>query len=86
MNFDEIIITQGKEVLNVVLNALEVKEIVKEKVREHYMPSLKGKGQFIRSTQWKNIPIISLPHIGSQQMRTFWNSNLEQIKIVFSAI
>ena len=78
----KIIITQGKEVLREVINALSITD----KVTEIYIPAIKGKGQFIRKVLWNNILIISVPHIGSQRMRTFWNSNIEQIKRVFSDI
>lgn len=78
----QLVITQGKQVLGEVLNALDVRD----RVKEVYIPAVSGKGQFIRQIEWKNILIISVPHIGSQRMRTFWNSNLEQIKDVFSGI
>ena len=76
----EIVITQGKEVFKEVLVALDIKG----KVTELFVPSLKGKRQFIRKVQWNDTLIVSVPHIGSRRMRTFWRSNLEQIKKVFS--
>lgn len=38
------------------------------------------KRQYVRKVEWNGIPIVSVPHIGSGRMRTFWNNNLEAVK------
>ncbi len=78
----ELIITQGKEVLQEVAIILGISDSLSK------IPVIpkSGKRQFIRKTKWNNVPIISVPHIGSQRMRTFWNNNLTQICEVISSV
>ena len=78
----KLIITQGKEVLKEVINVLGITE----KLSVIPVVPSSGKRQFIRKVEWNNISIISVPHIGSQRMRTFWKSNMEQIKKAVSEI
>lgn len=78
----KLIITQGKEVLSEVLNILGITE----KVMIFPIIPSSGKRQFIRKVEWNGLPIISVPHIGSQRMRTFWKGNLEQIKKAVSEV
>jgi hypothetical protein len=72
----EIIVTQGKEVFEEVIKILGIKEIV-SKIP---VPTREGRNQFIRSIKWNGIDIISVPHIGSKRMRTFWNNNMDKVK------
>lgn len=72
----ELIITQGKEVFDEVLNILNIDE----KVERISIKPTAGKRQFIRTVKWNNLTIISVPHIGSQRMRTFWNNNIDSVK------
>lgn len=73
----DIIVAQGKEVFREVCLILLGKE-VEEK---HDIQKLKGKQQYIRIAKWRDIPILSVPHIGSKRMRTFWESHLHEVKI-----
>jgi len=72
----EIIITQGKDVFKEVIRILDIKD----KPKEIQVTPRKGKNQFIRSVKWKEYEIISVPHIGSSRMRTFWTNNMDKIK------
>ena len=72
----KLIITQGKQVFNEVIEILAIEE----KRNKVGVQPAKGKKQYIRSVSWNNIGIISVPHIGSQRMKTFWNSNMDLIK------
>ncbi len=73
----QLIITQGVtvflEVLNIlgIINGLSVIPI---------FSSSGKKRQYVRKVEWNGIPIVSVPHIGSGRMRTFWNNNLEAVK------
>jgi hypothetical protein len=78
----ELIVTQGVTVLGEVMNILGIKSGM---TAVPIVP-VKGKRQFIRKVEWNGIPIISVPHIGSSRMRTFWNNNIKQIKKVVSEI
>lgn len=72
----EIIITQGKIVFEEVIKILGIKSSV-NKIK---ISSTKGKNQFIRSVKWNEIEIISVPHIGSKRMRTFWTNDMPKVK------
>ncbi len=78
----EIIITQGKDVFD------EVVKILKIETKAEWIPikPSTGKRQFIRTVTWNNRKIISVPHIGSQRMRTFWNNNIHLVKEAISEI
>lgn len=78
----EIIITQGVAVFTEVMSALEIKTGVEFKA----VKPVSGKAQYIRKATYQGIPIISVPHIGSRRMRTFWKKNLDEIKNIFSRI
>jgi hypothetical protein len=65
-----------------VLKILEIKETTKKIA----ISPLKGKNQYIRSVKWNGITFISVPHIGSQRMRTFWNNNIDQVKEAVAAL
>ena len=73
----KIIVTQGKEVF------FEVCEILFGKGfnHEHFkINKLKGKQQYVRMAKYGNIPVLSVPHIGSKRMRTFWDSHADEVK------
>jgi hypothetical protein len=72
----ELIITQGKEVFEEVIKILNIHE----KINFISITPSSGKRQFIRSVKWNSLTIISVPHIGSQRMRTFWNNNIDAVK------
>lgn len=72
----KLIITQGKQVFEEVVEILAIKE---QRKKVDIQPA-KGKKQYIRSVSWNNIRIISVPHIGSRRMRTFWHNNMDLIK------
>lgn len=72
----EIIIAQGKEVFEELVSILEITD----KPNKILVTPRKGKNQFIRSVKWNGLNIISVPHIGSKRMRTFWNDNMDRIK------
>lgn len=72
----ELIITQGKAVFEEVVKILDIKE----NVNLIPIPTKEGKNQFIRTVKWNGIDIISVPHIGSKRMRTFWNNNIDKVK------
>lgn len=78
----KLIITQGKGVLQ------EIAKILGGLTNFTEIPIVpkKGNRQFIRLTSWNEIPIISVPHIGSQRMRTFWNSCLTEVCETISKI
>jgi hypothetical protein len=78
----ELIITQGKDVLQEIAKILGVTT----NLTEIPIVPKKGNRQFIRLTSWNKIPIISVPHIGSQRMRTFWNSCLTEVCQTISKI
>lgn len=71
----EIIICQGKQVF------IELTSILEINVNESIIPIItdSGKRQFIRFLKWNEILIISIPHIGSKRMSTFWNENLNKV-------
>jgi len=53
---------------------------IKENAKQIPIPTSEGKNQFIRTVKWNEIDIISVPHIGSKRMRTFWNKNMGKVK------
>lgn len=72
----KIIITQGKQVFEEVIRILNIKEVIKNDL----IKTIKGKNQYVRSVKWNNIIIISVPHIGSRRMQSFWKNNLNTVK------
>lgn len=72
----ELIITQGKAVFEEVVKILDIKE----NVNQIPIPTKEGKNQFIRTVKWNGIDIISVPHIGSKRMKTFWDNNIIKVK------
>lgn len=76
----QIIITQGKDVFTEVVKILDITEPPQ---RIAIVPS-SGKRQFLRTVKWNDLTIISVPHIGSQRMRTFWNKNIDLVKDAIS--
>ena len=78
----EVIITQGKDVLMEVIAALGIKS----EITHSFVKPSTGKGQYIRKVMYDEIPVISVPHLGSRRIRTFWQKNLEQIKTAFQQI
>lgn len=79
----ELILTQGKAVFQEVVAILKINHKINE---IPITPKRGSRRQFVRSVIWNNIQIISVPHIGSRRMRTFWNENLEQVKRVLTEI
>lgn len=75
----EMIIAQGADVFG------ELESILDMERKTHKAPIIpqKGRREFIRSNIWQGIPVLSLPHIGSKRMRSFWINNLAMIKQVF---
>lgn len=78
----QLIIAQGKEVFEELLNVLGIKDAP---TLEPIEP-IKGKKQYIRKVEWENIHIVSVPHIGSRRIGTFWKNNLEKVCVSFSKI
>ncbi|MEP0365793.1 MAG: hypothetical protein ABJN36_09930 [Cyclobacteriaceae bacterium] len=78
----QIILTQGKDVFYEVVEILGSSE---QRTKIAIVPE-SGKKQYVRTTKWENIPVVSVPHIGSQRMRTFWNQNLNTVKQVISEL
>ncbi len=73
----EIIVTQGKEVFYEVCQTL-----LGSGFESNQFPiNLKGRQQYIRIAKWMDIPILSVPHIGSKQLRSFWKSHLNEVKV-----
>lgn len=70
-----IILSQGKAVFKEIIKILNVSEDIIEKK----ILTQKGNNQIIRFTKWRDIEIVSVPHIGSQRMGTFWKQNLENV-------
>lgn len=76
----QIILTQGKSVFYEVVQILGcLNKRIKITIETET-----GKKQYVRATKWEKIPIVSVPHIGSQRLRTFWNNNLNTIKQIMS--
>lgn len=71
----EIIVTQGKEVFYEVCQILLGSEF---EVNQFPINKIKGKQQYVRMSKWGNIPILSVPHIGSKRMRTFWDVHIKE--------
>jgi hypothetical protein len=78
----EVILTQGKEVFYEVLKILGIVE----KAEEIAIIPKTGKKQYVRVTKWNNISVISVPHVGSKRMRTFWNENLNAVKEIMNQL
>jgi hypothetical protein len=73
----EIIVTQGKEVFYEVCQVLLGSGF---EVGHFPIKKIKGKQQYVRISKWGTIPILSVPHIGSKRMRTFWGAHIEEAK------
>jgi hypothetical protein len=73
----EIIVTQGKEVFYEVCKVL-----LDNKFEEKHFPvkKLKGRQQYVRMAKYGNIPILSVPHIGSKRMQTFWKLHINEVQ------
>ncbi len=78
----KLIITQGKAVFENLMNALEINDKI------NLIPVIPktGKKQYIRKVNWSDIPIISVPRMGTKRMRGFWNNNIEQVKTIIQQI
>ena len=79
----KLIIAQGKEVFEELIHVLMITE---EPTLQAIIPINAKKRQYIRKIRWKNIDIVSVPHIGSKRMATFWKNNLEEVSRVFNEI
>jgi hypothetical protein len=78
----KLIITQGKEVFEQIVDIFQIKNAISY---EPIIPQ-KGKKQYIRKINWNGITIISVPHIGSKRIGTFWKSNLSKIVESFNSM
>jgi hypothetical protein len=76
-----LILTQGKAVFTEVVKILAITD----RSKKIAVKTASGRNQYVRITTWNKIPIISVPHIGSKRMATFWKNNINEVKAVLSA-
>ena len=74
----EIIVTQGKEVFYEVCTVLLGPKF---DVKHFPIKKLKYRQQYVRMATYGNIPIVSVPHIGSKRMNTFWKLHISEAKL-----
>lgn len=78
----QIILTQGKDVFYEVVEILGISD---QRTKIPIIPET-GKKQYVRTAKWKGIPVVSVPHIGSKRMRTFWDQNINNVKDVLTEL
>lgn len=73
----ELILTQGKDVLEIVMNALSVQG----PIEMHRIESVNGRAQNIRVVDWNGYKIVSVPHVGTRRHKAFYRANIGALRV-----